>query len=99
MIEEPMATTNNKDKMDKIIQEVSKGTRIGEVEKKKDQEGERYSVWRAVNSLGHAACELYSDGELSFDEAVSQLAQAIGKLKGKEKSLLEATKEKNALDY
>jgi hypothetical protein len=89
-------------KMDKIVEEASKGTALGEKKSKENERDKRRMVWNAISDLGYAACDLYKEGDLSFDEAVSQFIQALNKLKGKESKLMGTIKnrEENAVhDY
>ena len=57
-----------------------------QIDKKEIQQG-KYEVFEAITYLVRSAKTLYCEDELTWDETVSNLAEAIGKLKGKEKKL------------
>lgn len=48
---------------------------------------EKGEVFEAVDILVHGARELYYDKDMDWDEMITQLAESILKLKGKEKKL------------
>lgn len=58
----------------------------------KEEMGDRHGVAYAIRKLSEAACDLYCEGDLSWDEAVDNLSKAVGKLKGKEDTLKKAYK-------
>jgi len=71
------------------VKELVKGP-LTESMSEEQKEHEKYGVWWAVGRLERAACELYSDGDMDFDTAITNLIAALGKLKGKEKELKKA---------
>lgn len=73
------------------IKELVKGP-LTESIGKEQEEGDKHGAWFGVGRLERAACELYCDGDMSFDEAIKNLIDALGKLKGKEKDLMTAYK-------
>lgn len=85
--------------LNKKTEEILKDSKLGSFESKREDDDVKYQVFSEISCLSHAACEMYVSGELSFDEAVSELSQAVLKFKGKEKELLKlAEKPENDKD-
>jgi hypothetical protein len=91
---EPISSESNQDKnMDKLLQKtVGKDNPLMKAQNKEHEEDEKYKVFCAVGDLHSAARELYCSGDMSWDEMISSLSEAIEKLKGKEKALKAAMK-------
>lgn len=81
--------------LDKKTTEIVSGTKLGDFEEKQDEEENKYDIFDQIHCLSRAACEMYVDGDLSFDEAITELSQAIMKFKGKEAELLAAAGEED----
>src|SRR5258706_1717518 len=65
---------------------------VKEINKNEDS-GNRSGVAYAIRRLCSAACSLYTDEDMNWDDVVDNLARAIGELKGKESDLLKAYQE------
>ncbi len=74
---------------DKLANMVGKGNAIAEQINKKDDKHRKYEVFEAIDFLANSARSLYCDEDMSWDDVVSNLVEAIGKLKGKEKKLVD----------
>ena len=71
-----------------LAQMVGKSKLIDEIQSdvKVDQ---KYKLFGYVRRLVEAACHLYTDEEITFDDAMEELSKAILKLKGQEKSMMD----------
>lgn len=83
-----MPGDNNK--LEKAAQEIASGSKIANFEKEEDTKSQKYQVFHEIVEFAHAACELYCEGDMSFDDALTDLSKTILKFKGKEKQLLDA---------
>ncbi len=74
--------------MDEALEKILKNDPLlNKADKEEDQERVRHMTANAFHKLAYSACDLYADGELSWDDAVSQLIDSLTKLKGKESEL------------
>ena len=80
---------SNQDKnMDSLLQKtVGKNNPLMKAQDKEHEKDEKYTIFNAVNDLHDAARSLYCSGDMSWDEMIGSLSEAIEKLKGKEKAL------------
>jgi len=79
--------------MDSALEKIlSNDPLLTKSDKEETDESIKRNVGYTLHKLSSAACDLYEDGELSWDEALSQLITSLGKLKGKEKELLKNAK-------
>jgi len=86
---------NNNSKLKEIVGE--KNPLVAEVAEKEEEQN-KWKSFEAICELQHAARELYCEGEMSWDEMCKNLSDAINKLKGKEKELLEEEEDEDGED-
>ena len=83
-----MSESNDDKNMDSLLQKtVGKDNPLIKAQNKEHEEDEKYTIFNAVNDLHDAARSLYCSGDMSWDEMIENLSEAIEKLKGKEKAL------------
>lgn len=57
--------------------------------KKEEDEHAKYMMFEPIHQLIYAACDMYKEGDCTWDDCIKNLVDAIGQLKGKEKKLKE----------
>lgn len=79
--------------MDEALEKILKNDPFfKESEKKEDHESEKRMVSHTIHKLMYAACDMYSDDEMGWDEMIDELTKSLSKLKGKESELLKVAK-------
>jgi hypothetical protein len=79
----------NIEKLTKMVGKSKITAAMGEDQKEHD----KYEVFEAICVLKDAARDLYCDGDMKWDEMVTELSAAILKLKGKENELAQMDKD------
>ena len=92
MYPKAISSDSNEDKnMDSLLQKtVGKDNPLMKSQDKEHEKDEKYTIFNAVNDLHDAARSLYCSGDMSWNEMIKNLSEAIENLSGMEKALKSA---------
>lgn len=84
---------------EKMAEEIIRGTKIGKSLGKEVDEETTFAMFSEIHEFVDAACDLYTNGKLSWDKSMEELSTLCLRLKGKEKVLKKAAKEEKESDF